>query len=63
MTGDLDSGVRWSWAQRAAAYIGKTVNKESEEVGSKRFDLGETFNPTEFDPAKWARSAKEAGMK
>ena len=26
-------------------------------------NLGKTFNPTKFDPAKWARAAKEAGMK
>lgn len=26
-------------------------------------DLQTTFNPTAFDPAKWARAAKEAGMK
>ena len=26
-------------------------------------NLGKTFNPTKFDPAKWAKAAKEAGMK
>jgi len=25
--------------------------------------LGRTFNPTRFDPSKWARAAREAGMK
>jgi alpha-L-fucosidase len=26
-------------------------------------NLGKTFNPTKFDPAKWAKAAREAGMK
>jgi len=30
----------------------------------KRYEnLGKTFNPTGFDPVKWARAAKNAGMK
>ena len=30
----------------------------------KRYeDLGKTFNPAKFDPVKWARAAKDAGMK
>ena len=26
-------------------------------------ELGKTFNPTKFDPSKWAKAAKDAGMK
>ena len=56
--------IHWGpWAQREVGYIWKMVNEESPEVGSKSFDLWETFNPTEFDPAKWAKAAKAAGMK
>lgn len=56
--------IHWGpWAQREVGYIWKMVNEESPEVGSKSFDLWETFNPTAFDPAKWARAAKAAGMK
>lgn len=30
----------------------------------KRYeDLGKTFNPTKFDPERWAKAAKNAGMK
>ena len=30
----------------------------------KRYeDLGKTFNPAKFDPEKWAKAAKDAGMK
>ena len=56
--------IHWGpWSQREVGYIWKMVNEESKEVGSRSFDLWETFNPTEFDPAKWARAAKDAGMK
>ena len=56
--------IHWGpWSQREVGYIWKMVNEESPEVGSKSFDLWETFNPTEFDPAKWAKAAKDAGMK
>ncbi len=26
-------------------------------------NLGKTFNPVKFDPEKWAKAAKDAGMK
>ena len=56
--------IHWGpWAQREVGYIWKMVNEESQEVGSKSFDLWKTFNPTAFDPVKWARTAKAAGMK
>ena len=51
--------IYWApWSQREVGYIWKMVNEESPEVGSKSFDLWETFNPTEFDPAKWAKAPK-----
>ena len=56
--------IHWGpWAQREVGYIWKMVNEESKEEGSKSFDLWETFNPTEFNPTKWAKAAKAAGMK
>ena len=56
--------IHWGpWSQREVGYIWKMVNEETPEVGSKSFDLWKTFNPTEFDPAKWAKAARAAGMK
>jgi len=56
--------IHWGpWSQREVGYIWKMVNEETKEVGSKSFDLWETFNPVDFDPAKWAKAAKNAGMK
>ena len=56
--------IHWGpWSQREVGYIWKMVNEEEEAVGRKSFDLWETFNPTQFDPKKWAKAAKDAGMK
>lgn len=56
--------IHWgAWSQTEVGYIWKMVNEEPREIGETRFDLYKTFNPTEFDPKKWARAAKEAGMK
>ncbi len=33
------------------------------EYKKKYEDLKKTFNPTKFDPGKWAKAAKDAGMK
>lgn len=56
--------IHWGpWSQREVGYIWKMVNEEDQETGSKSFDLWETFNPTKFDPEKWAKTAKDAGMK
>lgn len=56
--------IHWgAWSQTEIGYIWKMVNEEPREIGETRFDLYKTFNPSEFDPKKWARAAKEAGMK
>lgn len=56
--------IHWGpWSQREVGYIWKMVNEEGEEEGSKSFELYKTFNPVKFDPNKWAKAAKNAGMK
>lgn len=56
--------IHWgAWSQTEIGYIWKMVNEEPRELGETRFELYKTFNPTEFDPEKWARAAKDAGMK
>ncbi|ASZ09523.1 alpha-L-fucosidase [Chitinophaga pendula] len=45
------------WTQRKPAGI------PYYEYVQKYEALGRTFNPTNFDPARWAKAAKEAGMK
>ncbi len=56
--------IHWGpWSQREVGYIWKMVNEENKEVGSRSFDLYKTFNPVNFNPSKWAKAAKAAGMK
>ena len=56
--------IHWgAWSQTEIGYIWKMVNEEPREIGETRFELYKTFNPTNFDPKKWARAAKDAGMK
>ncbi len=56
--------VHWGpWSQREVGYIWKMVTEEDEATGSKSFELYKTFNPVKFDPKKWAKAAKDAGMK
>lgn len=56
--------IHWGpWSQTEVGYIWKMVLEDPPGVRERRFDLWKTFNPTQFDPKKWARAAKDAGMK
>ncbi len=56
--------VHWGpWSQTRIGYIWKIVEAMPAEEREQYFRLGDTFNPTRFDPAAWARAAREAGMK
>ncbi|MEO6246431.1 MAG: alpha-L-fucosidase, partial [Opitutaceae bacterium] len=56
--------IHWGpWSQTEIGYIWKLAMEDPPGVREKRFDLWQTFNPTKFDPKKWARAAKDAGMK
>ena len=56
--------IHWGpWSQTEIGYIWKIVREDPPGVREQRFDLWRTFNPTKFDPKKWARAAKNAGMK
>lgn len=45
----------WAWK--------KGVAGSYEEYLKKYEELPRTFNPTKFDPERWAKAAKEAGMR
>lgn len=56
--------IHWGpWSQTQIGYIWKIVLEDPLGVREKRFELDKTFNPVRFDPKKWARAAREAGMK
>ena len=56
--------IHWGpWSQTGIGYIWKIVREDPPDVREQRFELWRTFNPTRFDPKKWARAAKDAGMK
>ena len=56
--------IHWGpWSQTEIGYIWHIVNDDPPGVREKRFELYKTFNPVNFDPQKWARAAKYAGMK
>jgi len=46
------------WTQRKGPYAGNYF-----DYGKAYENLQTTFNPTKFDPSKWAGAAKDAGMK
>ena len=60
--------IHWGpWAQTAKGPIFRGRGKDGkalprEEV-QKDLDLYKTFNPVKYDPAEWARVAKDAGMR
>ncbi|MCX7015076.1 MAG: alpha-L-fucosidase [Candidatus Sumerlaeota bacterium] len=60
--------IHWGpWAQTAKGPIFRGRSKDGkplprEEV-EKDLDLYKTFNPVKYDPAEWARAAKDAGMR
>ena len=56
--------IHWGpWSQTGIGSIWKITQEDPPAVREQRFDLWRTFNPTKFDPKKWARAAKDAGMK
>ncbi len=56
--------IHWgAWCQREIGYIWHITREESPEEREASFELYKTFNPVKFDPAIWARAAKDAGMK
>lgn len=56
--------IHWGpWSQTGVGYIWKMMPGSSPEERARGFELWRTFNPVNFDPRKWARAAKEAGMK
>jgi len=63
---DLKFGlfIHWGpWSQTKIGYIWQITRNDPPGVREKRFDLYKTFNPVKFDPKKWAKVAKKAGMK
>lgn len=56
--------IHWGpWSQTGIGSIWQIVRKDTGTVRDERFNLYRTFNPTEFDPAEWAKIAKSAGMR
>lgn len=56
--------IHWgAWSQTHRGRIWDMTDIESQTEGEKFLDLYKTFNPVDFNPEKWARLAKEAGMK
>ncbi|MCZ2077333.1 MAG: alpha-L-fucosidase [Bryobacterales bacterium] len=51
------------WADRKWSNPKISTREEMVEFRKRYFALPRTFNPTEFDPAVWARHAKAAGMR
>jgi alpha-L-fucosidase len=52
---------KWARPDGLAAWVER--GKDIERFKRDYFALNRTFNPTKFDPAKWAAAAKYAGMK
>jgi len=56
--------IHWGpWSQTEIGAIWQITRKDAPDVREKRFDLYKTFNPVKFNPDKWARLAKRAGMR
>jgi alpha-L-fucosidase len=55
-------GVVESWSICSEDWITRPLD-DYEEYKRQYRNLKKTFNPTQFDPARWARAAKAAGMK
>lgn len=56
--------IHWGpWSQTEIGYIWRIMHGDPPGVREQRFDLWRTFNPVRFDPRKWARAARDAGMK
>jgi alpha-L-fucosidase len=54
--------IHWGPNSQVGTEISWPLNNASDDFVKKYYALAETFNPTAFDPAEWARLAKLAGM-
>jgi alpha-L-fucosidase len=54
--------IHWGPNSQMGTEISWPLNNASADYVKKYYALAETFNPTRFDPAEWARLAKLAGM-
>jgi alpha-L-fucosidase len=54
--------IHWGPNSQVGTEISWPLYNASDEFIRKYYALAETFNPTAFDPAAWARLAKLAGM-
>src|SRR5665647_3363067 len=54
--------IHWGPNSQVGTEISWPLFNASDDYIRKYYGLAETFNPTEFDPAAWARLAKLAGM-
>jgi alpha-L-fucosidase len=54
--------IHWGPNSQVGTEISWPLYNASEDYIKKYYALAETFNPTEFDAAEWARLAKLAGM-
>ncbi|MBR4433539.1 MAG: alpha-L-fucosidase, partial [Bacteroidaceae bacterium] len=56
-------GICESWTITSEDWITPDTTRSYEEYKQWYWSLSSQFNPTRFDPAQWARVAREAGMK
>lgn len=56
-------GICESWTITSEDWITPDTTRTYEEYKQWYWGLSRDFNPTRFDPAQWARVAREAGMK
>ncbi|MDH7576193.1 MAG: alpha-L-fucosidase, partial [Candidatus Saccharicenans sp.] len=54
--------IHWGPNSQVGTEISWPLYNASEDFIKKYYALADTFNPTRFDPAEWARLAKLAGM-
>ena len=54
--------IHWGPNSQVGTEISWPLYNASDDYIRKYYALADTFNPTEFDPAAWARLAKLAGM-
>ncbi|MCH6255122.1 alpha-L-fucosidase [Puniceicoccaceae bacterium K14] len=56
--------IHWGpWSQTEVGYIWKMVDEDTLAERRKVFSLYRTFDPVNFAPERWAKAAKDAGMK
>ncbi len=55
--------IHWGPVAQIGKEIGWPVADASQDFRDKYFNLYKTFNPNEFNPERWARLARGAGMK